>query len=332
MERILALYDSDVYYATHFMEYFKKEHDFGFEVVVFTSKDSLEEYLRRYTIDLLLLGETVTPEDISTDRIKNICQLTNKSGSASAGDYPCIIKYQAAQSLMSDILAAYRKQENDSEQMPGAHPLKLTCIYSPVPNQESLLFVWSAASLLSRDSKVLLVLLEPFPVQVISGAASTEQALTEFIYYLKEAPDVITRMNTLLGYQGNIAYLAGVENGADILAVTKEDIQKWVAELKGRTDYQQVVFFIGTYSDAAVELMKRSDFVLLLEKDGLYDGAVMKEFTRQLERSGADKHADKLHKLILPQEDASRQFPVTPAGLAETASWYLAEQNISLFL
>lgn len=332
MERIFALYDSDVYYATRFMEYFKNKNDLGFDFIVFTCKDSLEEFLTGHSIELILLGEDVTLEGIDTGRIKCICQFTDQAGTISAGGYPGIQKFQSAQGVLSDSMAIYQRQVNASGQPYKARQMKLTSVFSPVPNAESLLFTWSAASLLSRRNKVLLVLLESYPVQILSTTACAQQSLTEFIYYLKEDPDIIAKMESLLGCQGNLSWLAGVGNGMDILSLTKEDVGKWVGELLSRTDYQQIVFYIGSWSEAAAEFMKLSNSVLMIEKDELYDRTVMKVFTEQLGKTGVDSSENKIHKLKLLREENIRQLPMTPEELAETASWYLAEQNVNLFL
>jgi hypothetical protein len=55
VEKIFALYDSDLFYATRFMEYLKKRKDFNFEVAAFTKPESFFEFLQEHQIEILLL-------------------------------------------------------------------------------------------------------------------------------------------------------------------------------------------------------------------------------------------------------------------------------------
>jgi hypothetical protein len=72
MEKILALYDSDVFYVSRFMEYFNKKIDSHFEVSAFTKKESLDEYLTFHPIEILLLGSGFVDESFTGRNIKYI--------------------------------------------------------------------------------------------------------------------------------------------------------------------------------------------------------------------------------------------------------------------
>lgn len=330
MERIFALYDSDIFYATRFMEYFKKKRDFGFNMVIFTCKSSLDEFLQFHTIEILLLGEGIVTDEIDLDQVRYTYRLTDKAGSEFEENCTQIFKFQAAQSVMSDIMSDYRRHRNETGIISDPKQMKIVSIVSPIPDLESLLFAWTAGSLLSGHKKTLLVLLELLPVQFISSTDYSNQSLTEFIYYLKESPDIITKMNALLGYQGSCPYLAKAANGADILSLNKEDIHRWVTELRAHTDYQEIIFYIGFYSEAAVELINLSDSVLIPGKDTVYDKAFFKELAIQLERIGININQDKFHTLSLPKEDKIRQLPVSPLELSNTVLWQFTEKNINL--
>ena len=59
MKKIIVICDSDSFYAIRLMEYIKRR-ELGFQVLVFTERDSFEEYIKDNHIEILLLGETLS--------------------------------------------------------------------------------------------------------------------------------------------------------------------------------------------------------------------------------------------------------------------------------
>ncbi|HWT26484.1 MAG TPA: hypothetical protein VN131_00960, partial [Mobilitalea sp.] len=90
MDKVLAIFDSDSIYATRFMEYLKKRKDFDFDVIVFTRKDSLEEYLKNHRIELLLLGEGIDSGELAKDNIKYLYRLSERPVKDKGSEYPLI--------------------------------------------------------------------------------------------------------------------------------------------------------------------------------------------------------------------------------------------------
>lgn len=331
MERSFALYDSDAFYTTRFMEYFKQRKDFAFEILAFTRKESLEEYLQSHNIEILLLGKGIAPEDLSQYHIKYIYRLADNPGNEIDAGYPAVHKYQAAQAVMADILADYRRRENVPRASSNLNQMSIISVFSPAQGAEALSLAWSIGFQLSEQKKTLLVLLELLPVHFLAAADNKASPLTEFIYYLKENTDSIVKMNALLSYSGNLSCLSGVTHGADILALGKEDIHKWVEELKTRTDYQAVVFYLGCYTEAGVEIMVLSDTVLINGSDTAYKKALSTEWIRQMERAGIDMKQEKFIKAVFQRGPSIEHLPVTLSELMLTSSWNYVKQNLNSF-
>ena len=329
MERIFALYDSDELYAARFMEYFKKKREPGFKLVVFTCIDSLVDYLQDNTIDILLLGENseIRADEIINSKIKRIYRLADQEIAEHVSAYPIINKYQMIQGIISDIKADYMRNENQADHIESAQ-VKLVSIFSPLPELESLIFAWSAGLIMSEHKKVLFVSLEHLPVRLISTTDYSNQALTELIYYIKENNDLIGHIKRLTCFQGSLSYLAGIANGADILALSKEDVQKWVTALKNCAEYELVIFYICSNSEASFELMKTSNRVLYSSKEDLYAEALYCEWLLQMERAGVDLAKDKYLRIILPEEGAISKLPISIPELCNAECWHFARQHL----
>ncbi|MBC7884458.1 MAG: hypothetical protein H7X99_03240 [Saprospiraceae bacterium] len=322
MEKILAIYDSDVIYATRFMEYFKKKKDFNFEISAFTRKDSLKEFLLLHRIEILLIGNEIILEEISSENIKYNYQLVEDIRNERAIEQACIFKYQSAQAVMAEVIADYVKKENETQVNYNPTGVEIISVFSPILNAAKLSFAWSISTLLSESKKVLFVPLDLLPIQLLSSVDSTSQSLSEFIYYLKENPNIIMKMKSLLAYDGNLSYLTGLTHGFDLLSLIKEDICKWIEELKTHTDYQTVVFYLGYYADPIIELMNQSDSVFILSAGSQYEKMVLKEWEHQMDRIGFDTKKDKFLRIQVEEEDV--QAPFTIQELKNSSTWATA--------
>lgn len=329
MERILALYDSDVFYATRFLEYFKMKKEYGFVISVFTKMESLKEFLLNHHIEILVIGERLAEEDFLEGKIQFIYLLTEDQSQEFNG-YPCVCKYQPAQSMMDAILSDYRKKNNKLRIPEGSGKVKLTSIYSPLPCAEAIALAWSYGALLSEQRKVLLIMLEQFPVPIVSFMDDAERPLTELLFYLKEQKNILSRMNTLLRFHKKLTYLAAVSHGSDLLALSKEDMKSWIEELKGHSDYQEVIFYIGCYTDAMTMLMDSSDSVLITAKSSAYEEAVNREWAMQMEKSGISTRQEKFITLQIPEDRKLGVVPITLEELSQKDLWIAAKQFFEL--
>jgi hypothetical protein len=229
--------------------------------------------------------------------------------------------------VMKDILAYYHKKENMTYISSGPKQMKIISVFSPLQKLETLIFTWALGTQLAEHRKVLLVFLELFPVPILASADPPNQSLSEFIYYLKENSNITLKLNSLLNYAGNLAYLSGVTHGADVLALGKEDIRRWLEELKDQTDYQTVIFHLGCYTEASGELMNLSDSVLIGNCVSDYEKALLMEWASQMERAGVRVDPDKFRRVPMTEEETIERLPIAIAELKQTAAWDYIKQN-----
>lgn len=332
MERILVLYDSDEHYARRFMEYFKKKQDLGLSLAVFTRLDSLLDYMQQNPVDILLLGESVSDMtgELNTGKAKHIYKLADKTARNHEAGWMLIDKYQMVQSIISDIKADYIRHESENASV-KSDKLRLISIISPIQDLSSIVFAWSVGLLLSEQARVFLVSLELLPVRIISTSDYSNQPLTELIYYIKENIDIVSHMKTLACYQGALSYLAGIANGADILALNKEDMQRWIAAITTSADYELVIFYACCNSEATQELIKASDRVIYCCGEGIHEELLYGEWMNQLERTSINLTQDKFIKLQLPEETRISRLPLTAVELGDSDCWNFARQCLDIF-
>ncbi len=320
MKKILAVYDSDFFYVTRFMEYFKNKKEFNLELQAFSQRESLEDYLKSHTIEILILGVQVTLEEYA-DKVRSLFYLREHRDPEASDAAHSILKYQPAQQVMDEVLKRYRSEQGKQHEPTQAGQSALYVIYSPVTNAYKALFAWCLAFQLAVRKKVLFIPLELFSVYLLTFQKEAGQELSEFIYYLKESQDISVKLKELITFGSSLDYLSGCAHGFDTLSLSKEDMRRWVTEIRLHTDYQAVIFYLGFYSEAGTELMKLSDTVMIPAEGSAYEEAILRDWERQMECIGIDTRSDKFRRHILSQVQYVKEEYRTFSELTDSPLW-----------
>jgi hypothetical protein len=96
------------------------------------------------------------------------------------------------------------------------------------------------------------------------------------------------------------------------------------------TDYHNVVFFLGTYSEATEELMKVSDMVFVTDSGSSYEEKVYSVWAQQMERSGINITKDKFIRTVLHEDEDAGQLLYSNSALRSTSSWSSAKQCMKI--
>lgn len=285
MERLLAVFDTDVLYASRLMEYFKKSDWDDFEILLFTRRESLVDFLKYQSVDILLYGEDTLSLELPKENIKYVFWLCRDIKSTK-DKHEYIYKYQAAGKIVSDLLSSYTRLE-DSHQNNPTGDMSFISVFPPVPGEEKISYAWNLAKELSSTGKVLFIALELLPTPFILRQDDTGQSMSELLYYLKESKsDYMDKFKSYLNYSERLSYLSRPLHGFDLLSLSSEDIGRFMDGLKDYTDYETVVFYLGIYTEASMEVLSRSKEIYIVTCNLPYEELVIKEWERQAELSG----------------------------------------------
>ena len=322
MSKLLAIYDTEVSYASRLMDYMKKSALAGFEVLLFTRRDSLEEFLKEHVVELLLLGEEIQ-EEVPQENIRFILQLTGTKPISRKESTQKVYKYQPAGNLINDLLACYMKAQG-LQGTDGSGELKIISVFAPTGGLREVTYSSYLARCLAERQKVLYLPIEQLPATGFSATEGEDQALSEFIYYLKEGDSsLISRLKGLLKFTGKLACLSGIAHGLDLLSLDKEDAGRLIEELKKNTDYEAVIFYHGIYTEFTIELMKRSSYNYILSDGSAYSQGTLREWDKQMEFLKINTGAENYKCLLLPESSYIE-------GATDSTIWQLAKQQADI--
>ncbi|MFT4143241.1 MAG: hypothetical protein QM644_02205 [Mobilitalea sp.] len=332
MEQRFALYDSDLFYATRFMEYYKKKKEYNFVFLLFTKKESLEDYLTTHEIELLIADEDVSLENLPKEKIKHSYRLVHQlTNNLLTSEETSIFKYQSAGKVMEELFLDYYKKKNESRTILPTAKVRINSILSLTPNVEALAYAWSSGLLLSEHRKVLLVLLELLPVPLIEISQASENALSEFIYYLKENNNIMSKTKGLERYVGKLTCLSGFAHGMDLISLNRNDVQRWLEELKNKSDYDNVIFYLSGYCEAGFEIINQSDTVVFPEEVDFIRKGAQEAFINQMLLYGINN----LNSIERPRLNADKDLEKLGLNISEltrTKTWSYAREKLADYL
>lgn len=285
MNKLLALFDTDILYASRLMEYFNKSNWGDFEILLFTRIDSLIEFLKYQSIDILLYAGELLDKDLQKENIKYVFHLS-RDIKKEEDKRETIYKYQAARKIASDIMSTYTRLE-DKYQNSSGEQVTYISVFAPVPGAEKISYAWSLAKELSNKKKVLYIAFDLLPTAFILREEDRGQSISELLYYLKESKsDYMDKFKSYLNYSEKLSYLSGPNHGFDLLSLNREDVGRFMEDIENYTDYEAVIFYLGMYTEASMEILSRSKEICIVTCDLSYEELVMKEWERQIELIG----------------------------------------------
>lgn len=328
MEKVMVLYDSDFLYATRFMGYINRQKEFDIKISAFTREKSLRDYINANPVEILILGEEISLEELPCHRVKYIYRLGDNNLEETEACVQQIYKYQSAKAVMKEIMSDYTGKEGSSRTYDNTGQTQFISVFAPLAGTEKLSFAWALSLLLSEQYKVLFVNLDPLPVPLIP-TLSSNSGLSEFIYYLKENSG-LDKMKALLSQIGNLSILTGIHHAMDILSLDKEDICRWFEALRQSADYQKIIFYCGCYTETMAQVMNPSDTILTLSLNNAYETAVLSEWEKQMKRSGEDFVPEKIRRINLQSQVDTNHLPITLQELKDSPAWTEALRFLNL--
>ncbi|TAH66286.1 MAG: hypothetical protein EWM47_10305 [Anaerolineaceae bacterium] len=299
MEKLLAIFDTDNLYASRLMEYFKKSNWKGFEILLFTKRESLIDFLKYQAVDILLLGESALFEELPKENIKYVFWLCADK-MQTKDKHETIYKYQAAGRIVSEVISGYTRLE-DNNQKESHGEIRFIAIFPPVPGGEKISYSWSLAKNLSNISKVLYIPFDLLPTTFIPNQDNSGQSMSELLYYLRERKsDYMDKLKSYLNYSEKLSYLSGPIHGFDLLSISREDIGKLMDDIKKYTDYETVIFYLGIYTEASMEAIIRSNEIHITSCNSPFEELVIEEWERQMELIGVSVKKLKINRIKLP--------------------------------
>lgn len=296
MKKLLfALYDTQGYMKA-LAEYFGKKN-FLLESHLFTKMESLVDFLKEHSLDVLLLGQEVEPYQLPyMDHAEHVIVMSEGDMMAEGQDYFSIYKYQSAEKILKEIFQVIARDGLDlTVPLKGADiHTDFYGIFRPYGAMFPVQRLLRAKG--GQEKKSLFInmeVLSGFQLQEGVNGEKENRGMSEVIFYIKQHTEKLSlKLRSLIQRGEGVDYLYPVEDYRDLYSITREDVDRLLTVLSQETEYERVVFDVGFLSDSSLYLLYCCDQIYLPRACNQWEENQKNALERLLRREGLEEMLD----------------------------------------
>jgi len=299
-KRVMAVYDTDPLYTERFAEFVSQKEQVSFTVMAFTDLEQLKAYGEDHKIELLLISSSISREEIEKTGAAFVVMLADGEAVPPEGQYPGVYKYQAADSLMREVMKYYCDDPGDPGYAMVSKAGRIIGVYSPVNRCLKTSFALAMGQLLARDLKVLYLNLEDCSGFRRLIGEEYRGGLSDLLYYYSQEGFRWVRLGSVVYTWGELDYVPPVQYPEDLCQVTGQMMAELVSHIARESAYESIILDLGQFGKRAAEVLEVCDVVYMPVKDDCVSAAKIEEFEEYLVSSGRGFLKDRIQKIKPP--------------------------------
>lgn len=298
---IFAVCDTEVSYVLRLMEFIQQKQGAIFEVQAFTNVKSLCEFAEKQKISLLLISARAMCQEVRALPVGRIMILSEGEMRKELEEYPCIYKYQASDSLVSEVMGYYAVENQTAPQALFKKDRRCMAVYSPVRRALKTSFALTLGQLLSRDRHVLYLNLESFSGFFPSMKQESDTDIADLMYFVKRGVgNVAYRLQGMVRSLGNLDYIPPAVSPMDIRSVTGAEWMTLLGEIETYSIYDTVILDFDEMVDGFLDILRHCDTIYMPVREDSLSVAKLRQYESFLKLCGYGDLTEKTRKLKLP--------------------------------
>lgn len=303
MERIMAIYDVDPFYASRFADFVNQKERLPFTAVSFSSLAKLKDFAREHPIELLLISRQVWDQagDIPAGQVVTLCE--GEVVEMKEAD-PAVYKYQSGDRIVREVMACYSHQQEEPALAVVREKALVVGVYSPVNRCLKTSFTLTMGQLLARNQKVLCINLEEYSGFSRLIGETCLQDLSDVIYLYRQGSYNWLKLKSIVHSWGGMDYIPPVRYGEDLSQISPEELAGLIQQIARESGYDTVLVDMGQMGRSARQLLAVCDGIYMPVKDDGISAAKIEEFEDYLSQSGDQDILGRIAKLKLPYHNS----------------------------
>ena len=179
----------DISYSRCFSEYISHRKNALIDIQIFTSIESIRQYIADNVINILLVGQELVNEISGSSHVEKIIVLTEGNCVGEYTQYPVIFKYQSVEVIIKEVFNIIADDESISECGPKylRSSKELIGLFSPFGGSSISMFSLQLAKQLIRVKKTLYINLEAFDGHDMRKDGNEYvRGMSEVVFYIRQ--------------------------------------------------------------------------------------------------------------------------------------------------
>lgn len=265
--KVLVLCDTEEEYAHLMTEFIKKYKDILWEIHTYTDIESLLDFIRYVSVEMLVIAENAYTEQITDIEEKRII-LLNESGVVKWNHLKNINKYQPADNVFREILQQYADiVEIPFPRLGHGSKTKLIGMYSPVRRCLQTSFALTLGQMLAEKHKTLYLNLEHYAgiSELVPDMQSRD--LADVIFFLTgDKKKFLIRIQTIIQKKGALDYIPPIRIGQNLLTVTLEEWKNLLDRILEWGEYEYVILDLSENIQGLFQILRMCFKIFTLTK------------------------------------------------------------------
>lgn len=300
MNRIMAVYDVDPFYADRFAEFVNRKEAAAFTAVAFTRISRLKEFMETRRVELLLVGDEIKEEELKDLGDIQIIRLSETG--VVQDEHPTVYKYQASDNVLREVMACYQIKERPQLRVLEGRKCRVMGVYSPVSRCGKTGFALTLGQVLARESKTLFLSLENFSGLSTLTGTSYRTCLADLLYHIHQNETRQLCMGSVVYSWGSLDYVPPVIYGEDLSEIKGSEIAILIEQIVREGGYEVLILDMGHFSREVEVVLALCDTIYAPVTEDIVSMAKLQEWKEYLTASGREALWEKVQILHLPVE------------------------------
>lgn len=278
---VLAVCDAEPMYVYNLMEYIHSKKGDEFDVQAFTGIKSLSDFTQERKVDMLLISDALMCSQVKELDIRKIMILSGGEQFCELSDYPAVYKYQAADSLVKELLDCYAQVKPPASEPLFRRKVEVIGIYSPVKRTGKTSFALTLGQVLASSRAVLYINLEDYAGFDTLMGKTFSSDITDLMYFSGEGEkNLVCRIGGIVQCVNNLDYIPPAFSPYDLRSVKGEEWLKLIEELCLYGSYDVILLDLGEQVDKLPEILDRCGKIYMPVREDSLASAKVQQYEK----------------------------------------------------
>lgn len=297
----------DEQYAYRLMNYMKGKPGVPYEIMVFTDKNSLNDFLKSNEVEVFITNDEEMIREVPKGKVHYILKLSEEESTGSAGEsteYHPIFKYQSTEIIIREMLSycageIYLAVNNLAKRTKG----KVVGVYSPVGRCYKTAFSLAIANTLGKNGNVLYINLEEYTGLSDSLFRGNRTGLSEVMYmYRRNSAGLRQKLRDYICPLGKFDCIFPVECPDDVADILVEEWITFFQYLLDVSEYEFLVVDVGSIVKKPWCLFEIMNIIFMPEAEDSISRRKVEEFYQHMNMMGRGILLENIVKVLIPYD------------------------------
>ncbi|MCR5309939.1 MAG: hypothetical protein K6E32_00815 [Lachnospiraceae bacterium] len=327
-KKTFVIYDTDENYSRRLWEYLQSRLKDSHEILLFTERKALAEYLSTARADVLLSAEEI-PEGVKEDSVA--CYVRLSEIRPAEETEAAVYKFSSADSLLREVMSfCAAGTAADTGFSRTGEPMEVIGIYSPVKRCFQTTFAVTLGQIRAKKGKTLYLNFESFSGFDILEGKKQKTDLMDLLYFSECGTGSFEyRVSSLAEQIGELDYIPPARMYTRYRDVDKCQWLKLIERIRTETCYECLILDLSEQVAGLFEVLKECDRVYSMVGSDGSASAKFAQYEALLSEAGCKEVIDKTMRIEMPKfKEIPDNFAMLPySELADYIKKLVNEQD-----